>query len=119
MNTSPKKCIPWDNEVNFAITLSDQDGKILHMNKKSESTFLKGKEDDLIGKNVLDCHPPAAKAKLADLLKSHETNAYTIEKNGQKKLIYQTPWYENGEFRGLVELSLVLPKNMPHYIRKN
>ena len=40
------------------------------------------------------------------------------EKNGVKKLIYQTPWYENGEFMGLVEFSLEIPFEMPHYIRK-
>ncbi len=28
------------------------------------------------------------------------TNAYTIEKNGIKKLIHQTPWFENGEYTG-------------------
>ena len=51
-------------------------------------------------------------------MEEHATNAYTIEKNGVKKLIYQTPWYENGEFMGLVEFSLEIPFEMPHYIRK-
>lgn len=119
MSTTPNENSPWDTEVNFAITICDQDGKILQMNEKSKATFLKGKEMSLIGKSVLDCHPPAAKEKLSSLLQTHETNAYTIEKNNQKKLIYQTPWYENGEFRGLVELSLVLPNDMQHYKRKN
>ncbi len=41
-----------------------------------------------------------------------------IGKNGVKKLIYQTPWIENGEFRGLVELSLEIPFEMPHFVRK-
>jgi len=43
---------------------------------------------------------------------------YTIEKKGIKKLIYQAPWYENGEFSGVVELSIPIPFEMPHYIRK-
>ena len=38
-------------------------------------------------------------------------------KHGQRKLIYQTPWRENGEVRGLVEISIVLPDEMPHYDR--
>ncbi|MDD2576134.1 MAG: diguanylate cyclase, partial [Bacteroidales bacterium] len=46
-----------------------------------------------------------------------QTNAYTIEKEGLKKLIYQTPWYENGEFGGLVEFSIVIPMDMPHFVR--
>jgi hypothetical protein len=44
-------------------------------------------------------------------------NVYTIEKNGIKKLIYQSPWFEKGEMKGLVELSLEIPFNMPHFIR--
>ena len=44
-------------------------------------------------------------------------NVYTIEKNGIKKLIYQSPWFENGEMKGLVELSLEIPFEMPHFIR--
>ena len=51
-------------------------------------------------------------------MEEHATYAYTIEKNGVKKLIYQIPWYENGEFMGLVEFSLEIPFEMPHYIRK-
>ena len=46
-----------------------------------------------------------------------KTNAYTIEKEGLRKLIYQSPWYENGEFAGLVEMFVVLPETMPHYVR--
>ena len=44
-------------------------------------------------------------------------NVYTIEKNGIKKLIYQSPWFEKGVMKGLVELSLEIPFDMPHFIR--
>ena len=47
-----------------------------------------------------------------------EKDALRDRKAGVKKLIYQTPWYENGEFRGLVELSMEIPFEMPHYVRK-
>ena len=33
-------------------------------------------------------------------------------------MIYQTAWRERGEIRGLVEISMELPDEMPHYIRK-
>ncbi len=39
------------------------------------------------------------------------------KKTGVKKLIFQAPWTENGEYRGFLELSLVLPQMMPHFIR--
>ena len=35
-----------------------------------------------------------------------------------KKLIYQTAWRENGEVAGLVEISMVIPEDMIHYIRQ-
>jgi hypothetical protein len=44
-------------------------------------------------------------------------NIYTIEKNGVKKLIYQTPWYQDGQYAGFIELSLEIPFEMPHFIR--
>ncbi len=47
----------------------------------------------------------------------HEKNVYTIEKKGKKKLIYQAPWFLDGAFGGLVELSLEIPFEMPHFIR--
>ena len=51
-------------------------------------------------------------------MKTHGTNAYTIEKAGVKKLIYQAPWFhDGGVFGGLVELSMVIPMEMPHFIR--
>ena len=37
---------------------------------------------------------------------------------GVRKMIYQTAWRERGEIRGLVEISMELPDEMPHYIRK-
>ena len=103
--------------VPFAITVCDKDGNVLDMNSKSKDTFKKYR--DLIGKSLFDCHPDRAAEILRGLLKNHNVNAYTIEKEGLKKLIYQAPWFqENGDFGGYVELSLVLPDSMPHYIRK-
>ena len=104
-------------ETPFAVTICDKDGKILGMNEKSVKTFLKD-EKSIIGNYLFDCHPEPAKLKLREMLDNHNVNAYTIEKNGIKKLIYQSPWFEDGEFMGYIELSLELPQEMPHYVRK-
>ena len=93
-------------EVNLAVTICDKEGKILEMNDKSRKTFLKPGQEDLIGKNVLDCHPEPAHSLLADMLQNPRTNVYTIEKKGVKKLIYQTPWYVEGEFMGSKRLKV-------------
>ena len=50
-------------------------------------------------------------------MQTGQTNVYTIEKKGVKKLIYQTPWYHDGAFAGLVELGLEIPAEMPHFVR--
>ena len=105
-------------EADVAVTVCDKEGRIIDMNDKSRKTFLKPGREELIGKNVLDCHPEPAKSLLADTLQHPRTNAYTIEKEGVKKLIYQTPWYENGEYMGFMELSMVIPFEMKHMIRK-
>lgn len=105
-------------EMDVAVTVCKRDGEIIAMNGKSRRTFLKPGREELIGKNVLDCHPEPARTKLEGLLEHPANNAYTIEKNGVKKLIFQTPWYKNGEFMGMVELSMEIPFEMPHYIRK-
>ena len=51
------------------------------------------------------------------MIENNHPHCYTISKHGQRKLIYQTPWREDGEVRGLVEISIVLPDEMPHYDR--
>ena len=104
-------------EVNLAVTICDKEGKILEMNDKSRKTFLKPGQEDLIGKNVLDSHPEPAHSLLADMLQNPRTNVYTIEKKGVKKLIYQTPWYVEGEFMGFMELSMEIPFEMKHCVR--
>ena len=78
----------WSNELPFvAITVCDKDGKILDMNQRSQMTFAKSGGKDLIGKSLFDCHPQRAQEMIKNLMNSEETNTYTIEKEGAKKLI--------------------------------
>ena len=104
------------NEVPYSVTVCDKDGKILEMNDLAVNVLSHGQQ--IIGHNLLDCHPEPARTKLAEMLKNHNVNAYTIEKNGVKKLVYQSPWFQDGEFAGYIELSMPIPMEMPHYVRK-
>jgi len=110
---------PPDWTMNFpaAITVCDPDGIILEMNAQSAQVFAADGGRLLIGKNLLDCHPEPARTKTQRLLASHEVNAYTIEKNGVKKLVYQAPWFKDGAYAGLVELSIQIPFELPHFLR--
>ena len=105
----------WAKEMNCAVTVCDKEGTIIYMNDKAKDTF--AKHGDLISKSLIPCHNDNSRAIIAKLLKTGGTNSYTIQKNGLKKMIYQTAWKENGEVAGLVEISMVIPEDLPHYIR--
>lgn len=112
-----EKIIDWAKSLNCAVTVSNIDGTIIYMNEKSGKTFEKWGGLDLIGKSLYNCHKPESKKTIEKLMNNSETNVYTIEKAGVKKLIYQTPWYKDGKVAGLVELSLEIPFELPHFIR--
>lgn len=108
----------WKNGVNFSITVCDADGKVTEMNDRAAAVFAKSGGKELVGRSLLDCHPEPSRTKLKGMLEKPYTNAYTIEKNGVKKLIYQTPWFDRDRPGGIVELSLEIPADMPHFVRK-
>jgi transcriptional regulator with PAS, ATPase and Fis domain len=104
-------------QVPVAITVCDRDGIILAMNEKSAAVFAQDGGQELIGTSVFDCHPEPSRTKLRELLEEGKANCYTIEKHGVKKLIYQCPWQEQGKFAGLVEFSMEIPFELPHFVR--
>ena len=106
----------WAEDIEGAVTVCDTEGKVLYMNKRSRETFNKG-GTSMVGQNLMPCHNERSQAIIRDMLQNDHPNCYTISKRGQRKLIYQTPWRENGEVRGLVEFSFVIPDDMPHYDR--
>lgn len=102
--------------MNCAVTVCDTEGVIMYMNEKSRETF--AKHGDMVGKNLMGCHNERSRAIIRHMLDTGEANCYTIEKRGVRKMIYQTPWRKDGKVAGLVEISMVIPDEMPHYVRK-
>ena len=115
-----EKIIPdWAYGMNCAVTVADADCNIIYMNERSRLTFANRGGADLIGHNLMDYHNDNSKAIIRRLLAEGGTNAYTIEKEGVRKMIFQSTWRdEQGKIAGLVELSMIIPENMPHYVRK-
>ncbi len=107
----------WADTINGAITVCDADGIIIYMNETSQRSFEKDGGKNLVGKSLFPCHKPESAQLIKEFMENGKTNAYTILKKGVKKLIYQTPFYENGKVAGLVEFSFVLPEDMPHHNR--
>ncbi len=101
-------------EFPAAIEVCDADGVLLYVNERAAATVA---GPDQIGTNILDCHPEPARTKFAEMLASGGANIYTIEKAGQRKLIYQAPWFVDGVYAGFVEMALPIPDEMPHFVR--
>ncbi|NOU16924.1 MAG: PAS sensor protein [Bacteroidales bacterium] len=109
--------LAWAKTINCAITVSNINGTIIYMNEKSGKTFEKWGGLDLVGKSLNNCHSPKSQETITKLMDKGETNVYTIEKAGIKKIIYQAPWFKEGKVAGLVELSIEIPFNLPNFIR--
>lgn len=108
----------WIKEFSAALTVCNKEGVVIAMNDKAIKTFKKYGGRNLIGRNIFDCHSESSKIKLKKMMRMKSVNCYTIEKNGLKKLIYQSPWYQNKIYSGFVELSIEIPSKIPHFIRK-
>jgi transcriptional regulator with PAS, ATPase and Fis domain len=109
--------IEWTKELPAEITLCDPEGIVLEMNDYSARMFEKDGGRKLIGSNLLDCHPQPAREKLQEMLKTQQTNIYTTERQGIRKLVFQSPWYQDGRYCGFIEISFPLPAQMPHFVR--
>lgn len=100
-----------------AVTVCDIEGNIIYMNKKSADMFEDQGGYNLLGENLYNCHNENSKRIIKELIDNQKENIYSIEQNGKNRLIYQSPYYENNKMKGLIELVIELPDNLPHYIR--
>ena len=107
----------WFKTFPGALMVTDKDGTIINMNDQSAANYKKDGGYELVGTNSINCHKGPSLKKIEGMYKSHEINIYFITKNGKRKLIYQAPYFEDGHFSGLVELSLPLPDEISHYDR--
>ncbi len=107
----------WIEGLPVAVTVTSGDGTVVAMNARSRETYASDGGGALVGRSVFDCHPEPALAKTRRLYSAQEPNHYTIRKNGQKKIIHQVPWFEDGAFAGFVEISIPIPDELPHFDR--
>lgn len=107
----------WVKDFPAAITVCDPTGRIIEMNEKSRLMFQKDGGSDLLGKNLLDCHPPGARQQIEEMLQEQKPNYYITEKKGLKKLVIQSPCYDGTAFTGLVEMVIELPGELPVFHR--
>jgi hypothetical protein len=107
----------WVREFPASVMVCDEAATIVAMNDKAAAAYAKEGGYALLGTDLLACHPEPARSKLAALMAGRRPNAYTIEKKGLKKFIYQAPWFRDGAYAGFVEISAEIPFDMPHFVR--
>jgi PAS domain-containing protein len=109
--------LEWFEQLPCAVTVCDQNYVILYMNNRAAEVSSKEGGKALVGKNLMDCHPPEAQEKLRKVMTSGRPNVYTTEKKGARKLVYQCHWRKGRRVGGLVELSFELPRDLPNHVR--
>lgn len=107
-----KQEFTWADELDCAVTVADREGVILYQNNRSVEV-----NGDVRGRSMIPCHNERSQAIIRRLINEGGKNVYTISKKGTKKIIYQTVWRKEGIVGGLVEFSMEIPEQMPHYIR--
>ena len=111
-----EEALAWAEGTHCAITVCDLEGKVIFMNERSRATFDKDGRT-MLGQNLMPCHSEKSQEKIRHMIATDTVNCYTIDKQGVKKMIYQTPWRKDGKVCGMVEISMVIPQEMPHYVR--
>lgn len=107
----------WFKVFPGAITVTDEKGTIIEMNDQSAEMFKGDGGYEIIGRNAITCHPEPTQTKVQEIYDSQQPNIYSIQKNGKKQLIYQTPYFNDGKFAGFVEICLAVPEDIPHFNR--
>ena len=107
----------WLERFGASIMVMDAEGKVLYMNETAHKVFKQSGGKKMVGSNVRQCHQAASMDTIREMIENDSVNVYTIEKNGQKKMVYQAPWYKDDRVAGLVSISLAIPKKIPHYQR--
>jgi len=107
----------WFKVFPGAITVTDENGAIIEMNDGSAEMFKADGGYAIMGRDAITCHPEPTQTKVRKMYESQAPNIYSIQKNGKKQLVYQTPYFIDGKFAGFVEICLHLPEEIPHFNR--
>ena len=106
----------WVKEFPGPVIVSDAGGIMVEMNDKAVEWFADKGGKGLLGKSLFDVHSETSQGKIRRQLETKKANVYTIERDGVRRLVYQSPWYCDGKFAGLVELLLEVPAEIPHHV---
>jgi transcriptional regulator with PAS, ATPase and Fis domain len=98
----------WSKELDAVISVCDTEGIIIEMNDKAIRHFSKYGGSDLIGSNLLDCHPEPSKSMLKKMMLTRGSNTYIVGEGETKRVVSQKPWYQDGKYAGFIEIQIKL-----------
>jgi len=107
----------WAEEMDVRVTVCNLKGIIVYMNRSSVLSMHKYGGAELIGKSIFDCHNPRSCEIIREMLEHPYVNTYIVEKAGERRLIRQFPWEEDGEHKGIIEFSFFVPFDMQVKVR--
>ncbi len=97
------------NELPGSVTICDKDGVIVSLNEQAVKQYRAQGGLELIGRSVFDCHPEPARTKVRELMAAQRQNLYFSGKEGQRKIVFQSPWYLGEEYAGFLDITIDLP----------
>jgi transcriptional regulator with PAS, ATPase and Fis domain len=107
----------WAEEMDVRVTVCDLKGIIVYLNRASLLNLYKYGGNELIGKSIFDCHNPRSCEIIKEMLELPYVNIYMVEKAGERRLIRQFPWEEDGEHKGIIEFSFPVPFDIQVKVR--
>lgn len=101
-------------KVGFAATVCDKNGIVLYQNQCAID-----RDGVALGKNLYNCHNKKSQETIRRMIETGESNTYEVVRNGKRRLLHQTPWFEknSSEVAGLIEISVNLPNEYPVFNR--
>lgn len=109
----------WIKDLPVAVVICDRKGVLTYLNDAAAAMYAPFGGYALLGKSVMDgCHKQqASNDKMNEIMETRKPHTYSIERNGVKRLIHQMPHIINGEVIGIVELAIIVPFEIPHFVR--
>ncbi len=102
--------VRWVKDFPAEVSVMAKDGTIVGLNDEAIKAFEYAGGEEVIGKNGIQCHQASTQEIIRKLLSEQKTHSYLRYKPKSHPdsgiFCYQSPWYENGEFMGLVEFVL-------------
>lgn len=109
----------WIKDFSVAVVICDRKGVLTYLNDAAAEMYAHAGGYALLGKSIMEgCHKQqASNDKMIEIMETRKPYTYSIERNGVKRLIHQMPHIINDEVVGIVEVAIIVPFDIPHFVR--